>query len=120
MILVDTSVWVDHLRRRDARLVALLEQDRVACHPFVIGEIACSGLRNRTEVLTLLAALPSAPVLTHAEALGFLEARNLAAVGIGWIDVHLLASAVLGNAALWTRGGRLAAVAGRLGRRFTD
>jgi len=120
VILVDTSVWIDHLRRRDARLVALLERDRVACHPFVIGEIACSRLRNRAEVLTLLAALPASPVPTHDEALGFLEVRNLAATGIGWIDVHLLASAVLGGTPLWTRDGRLAAVARRLGLAFAD
>jgi hypothetical protein len=119
VILADTSVWIDHLRRRDAGLAALLEQGRVTCHPFVIGEIACGRLRNRQEILTLLAALPAAPVLTPAEALEFLEARHLAATGIGWLDVHLLGSSVLGRSPLWTRDGRLAAIARRLGIAFT-
>ena len=115
MIVVDSSVWVDHLRRRDAALVDLLSAHRVACHPFVIGEVACGRLDNRHEVLGLLAALPAAPVLSPEEALAFLEARALDGSGIGWIDVHLLGSAVLGRHQLWTRDGRLQDAAKRVG-----
>lgn len=115
MTLVDTSVWVDHLRSRDEGLVALLDANRVACHPFVIGEVACGHLRRRDEILGLLAALPSCPVLAHDEALAFLDARALAGTGIGWVDVHLLGSAMLGGSSLWTREGRLRKAAARLG-----
>lgn len=111
MILVDTSVWVDHLRRSDARLVDLLREHRVACHPFVIGELACGQLRSQQEILSLLAALPPSPVLTHDEAIGFLHARGLAGTGVGWVDVHLLGSAVLGQRLFWTRDGQLAKAA---------
>jgi predicted nucleic acid-binding protein len=120
VILVDTSVWVDHLRRRDPQLVELLESHQVACHPFVIGEIACGRLRRREEILSLLAALPPSPVLDHAEALVFLEGRDLVASGIGWIDVHLLGAAVLGRLHLWTRDARLEKAGKRLGLVFTE
>lgn len=112
MILVDTSVWIDHLRRSDARLVASLEWGDVAVHPHVIGELACGQLRNRPTVLELMADLPAAPVASDAEALTFLEARELMGRGIGWVDVHLLASAALGDGVrLWTKDRRLAEVA---------
>lgn len=118
MILVDTSVWVDHLRRGDSRLIDLLAGHRVACHQFVVGEIACGRLRNRRDVLSLLASLPPAPVLSHAEALALLEARELAGTGIGWIDVHLLGAALLGRHRLWTRDRQLGRVAARVGVAF--
>lgn len=112
MVLADTSVWIDHLRRGNPRLVAALEDGQVATHPFVIGEIACGNLRNRTEVLALLHHLPLAPVATDREALGFIERRRLMGLGIGYVDVHLLASAALGDALeLWTLDTRLSAVA---------
>jgi hypothetical protein len=112
MILVDTSVWVDHLRSNDPALVSALETGIVLTHPFVIGELACGTLKNRGEVLALLQDLPAAPVATDAEALTFIEARSLMGRGIGYIDVHLLASAALaGDARLWTRDRRLAGVA---------
>ncbi|HEX7124710.1 MAG TPA: type II toxin-antitoxin system VapC family toxin [Thermodesulfobacteriota bacterium] len=116
MILVDTSVWVDHLRRGDAALAAALEAVEVCIHPFVLGELACGTLRNRREVLELLARLPGVPVATDEEALEFIERRALMGRGIGYIDVHLLASAALaGTVRLWTRDRRLAAVAADLG-----
>jgi predicted nucleic acid-binding protein len=116
VILVDTSVWVEHLRAGNATLVAELGAGRVLAHPFVIGELACGNLRNRHEVLDLLGRLPAVPAATHAEALGFLERRALMGRGIGFIDVHLLASAALATPArLWTRDRRLAAVAAELG-----
>jgi predicted nucleic acid-binding protein len=112
VILVDTSVWVDHLRKGAPGLVAALEQGMVLTHPFVVGEIACGNLRNRSEVLGLLGELPAAPIVTDGEALDFIERRALMGRGIGYIDVHLLASVALAGAAqLWTRDQRLAAVA---------
>ncbi|MBI2203619.1 MAG: type II toxin-antitoxin system VapC family toxin [Candidatus Rokubacteria bacterium] len=115
MILVDTSVWVDHLRSGNATLAGELEAGRVLTHPFVVGELACGNLKNRLEILGLLARLPSAPMATHTEALDFLERRALMGRGIGFIDVHLLASAALAApASLWTRDRRLAAIAAEL------
>jgi hypothetical protein len=112
MILVDTSVWVDHLRSNEPALVSALESGLVLTHPFVVGELACGNLKNRGEVLALLHDLPAAPVATDAEALAFIEARSLMGRGIGYIDVHLLASAALpGDARLWTRDRRLTGVA---------
>lgn len=112
MILVDTSVWVEHLRRGAPALATALEQGTVLTHPFVLGELACGNLKNRAEVLRLLGELPAAPMATDAEALDFIERRALMGRGIGYIDVHLLASVTLtGSARLWTRDKRLAAVA---------
>jgi len=112
VILVDTSVWVAHLRSGDAALAGELEAGRVLVHQFVIGELACGNLKNRREVLNLLSRLPSAPAATHAEALDFIERSSLMGRGIGLVDVHLLASASLATPArLWTRDRRLAAVA---------
>lgn len=96
-------------------MVGLLERELVLCHPFVIGELACGTLRRRDEVLSLLSALPQAPLASHDEALLLLERRGLAGRGIGWIDLHLLASAMLGNARLWTLDRRLGAVAKAIG-----
>jgi len=103
LILVDTSVWIDHLRAGDRGLARLLERGVVLCHPFVVGEIACGRLRRREEILSLLAALPAAPVASHEEALRLVTARRLAGKGLGWIDVHLLAAALLSGSRLWTR-----------------
>ena len=115
MILADTSVWIDHLRRPDPRLVAGLEWASVFVHPFVIGELACGRLRHRDVFLGLLGRLPKAPVATDAEALAFLEARELTGRGIGYVDVHLLASTALGTGMrFWTRDRRLAEVAREL------
>ena len=112
MILVDTSVWVDHLRAGDAELVALLDRAQVLSHPFVIGELACGNLRNRTEVLRLLQDLPQLPVANDAEVLFFIERHRLMGRGIGYVDNHLLAATALAAPArLWTRDQRLAAVA---------
>ena len=115
-ILVDTSVWVDHLRRRDAYLATVLRAEEVLMHPFVVGELACGHLRNRAELLSLWARMPAAPMATDGEALEFIERHELMGRGLGYIDVHLLASAALANGAtLWTNDRRLAAVAARLG-----
>jgi hypothetical protein len=115
VILADTSVWVDHLRRGNARLATLLEETQVAAHPFVIGEIALGHLKQRVEILTMLASLPQAPSAEHDEVLRFVSENELMKSGLGWIDVHLLAAAALGRSRLWTLDRRLAAVASRLG-----
>ena len=115
MILVDTSVWVDHLRRDNASLRALLDDAAVACHPFVIGELACGTLRNRHEILEMLARLPSVTVVQHTEVLALIESRRLMGRGPGWVDAHLLASALVGNAPLWTVDLPLRVAAERLG-----
>jgi len=118
MILVDTSVWIDHLRRGTPALAAALEEGSVLMHPFVLGELACGNLNNRDEVLRLLGDLPAAPSVTASEILHFIEARHLMGQGIGYVDLHLLASALLSGTALWTRDKRLAAVATDLGIAF--
>lgn len=111
MILVDTSIWVNHLRRRDETLAAHLEAGEVLCHPYVIGEIGLGVLKQRRAVLELMAALPSALVVSHDEVMAFVDQRRLAGRGIGWVDVHLAASAVASGSRLWTADRRLAEVA---------
>jgi len=103
MILVDTSVWVSHLARRPSpELRALLDDGDVACHPFVVGEIACGTLHQRHRILDDLATLPSVERASHQDALALLERRQLAGRGLSWIDVHLLASALIAHVPLWT------------------
>jgi hypothetical protein len=112
MILVDTSVWVDHLRHGDVILAGLLRSCRVLMHPFVIGELALGGLRADTPVLALLQALPEASVAADSEVLHLIARHNLRGRGIGYVDAHLLAAARLtAGASLWTRDKRLRAVA---------
>lgn len=101
-VLVDTSVWIEHLRRGHTGLMDLLDEGSVLCHPFVIGELACGNLRNREEILRLLEALPATAVAEHGEVLQFVGARRLSGQGLGWIDMHLLASAILTGCSLWT------------------
>lgn len=115
MILVDTSVWVDHLREGIPLLSDLLNAGEVATHPFVIGELACGSIRNRTRVLKLLGNLPSAIVATHEEAMHTVEANALQGIGIGWVDVHLLASALLSRTPIWSRDKPLHKAAEKLG-----
>jgi len=107
VILVDSSVWIDHLRVGNAELAAALEGGLVLTHPFVIGELACGNLANRNEILSSLQNLSSAPVASHVEVLAFIEARSLTGRGIGYVDAHLLASAALADEGLlWTRDRR--------------
>lgn len=121
MILVDTSVWVDHLRRGDPGLVDLLERSAVAMHPFVIGEIACGNLRDRESVLELLQDLPAAVVADGDEVLQFIDRHVLHGKGIGYVDVHLLASVALTDGArVWTRDLKLRRVAAALGCAYPD
>ena len=111
MILVDTSVWIDHLRSADHTLVHFLEAGQVLVHPFVIGELALGNLKHRATLLASLQALPRVPVATDDETLHFIERHALFGLGIGYIDVHLLATAKLAASSLWTRDKRLQAVA---------
>ena len=116
MILVDTSVWVDHLRRGDARLSALLDGASVLIHPFIIGEIACGSLADRKTVLELLQDLPTAAAADADEVLVFIDRHRLHGKGLGYVDVHLLAAVALSHGAkLWTRDKRLRAAAQALG-----
>jgi hypothetical protein len=114
MVLVDTSVWIDHLRRRSERLAGLLEDGLIVCHPFVVGELACGHLARRAEMLALLQRLPTLALVSYDEALRFVDARHLAGSGLGWVDVHLLAAARVAGAAVWTADRRLAKVADTL------
>jgi len=111
VILVDTSVWVEHLRHGLPRLATLLQDGEVLIHPWVIGELACGTLSNRRQVLELLQGLPAATVASDAEVLLLIERDQLMGRGIGYIDVHLLASARLSHCCLWTQDRRLVAVA---------
>lgn len=115
MILVDTSIWVDHLRVGDPRLATLLDNTEVLGHPWVTGELAFGHLHHRTEILVLLNNLPQAKVATDAETMTLIEDRKLFGLGIGYVDAHLLAACLLTAAGLWTRDRRLAEVAVRVG-----
>ena len=118
MVLVDTSIWVSHLRAADTDLASLLLAEEVVCHPFVIGELACGNLANREEILELLHELPRAIAAQHEEVLSFIEARRLMGRGIGLVDVHLLTSAVLSGLPIWTRDRRLHEAAVEIGISF--
>jgi predicted nucleic acid-binding protein len=116
MILVDTSVWVDHLRAGDEMLASLLEAEKVLVHPFVIGEIALGYLRQRASTLLDLHDLPQSPVASDQEVLHLIEENRLFGFGIGYVDAHLLAAVRLTpGTSLLTRDKRLLAVATQLG-----
>ena len=107
MVLADSSVWVGHFRAQDPRLIPLLEEGSVLMHPFVMGEIACGHFKNRARVLAQLDALPVAATASHDEVMQFVEVWKLAGRGIGWIDTHLILSALLSDCTLWTLDVRL-------------
>lgn len=116
MILVDTSVWIDHLRTGDAGLVQMLQDGQVLAHPWVTGELALGQLSGRSEVIGLLHNLPQAIVATDVEVMTLIDNRSLSGLGIGYVDVHLLAATLLTpDARLWTRDQRLKVTAIRLG-----
>jgi predicted nucleic acid-binding protein len=114
MVLVDTSVWVSHFKSGNVRLKGLLEDGKAILHPFIVGELACGNLRNRQEILSLLKALPAAATALHEEVLQFIENHRLMGLGLGYVDVHLLAAALLTAVPLWTNDKRLKAAAIRL------
>lgn len=102
MVLVDTSVWVSHFRETHDGLVELLNNGEVVCHPFIIGELACGNLQNRTEIISLLEALPTALVVEHQEILSSIEVRRAMGKGLGYVNIHILAAALLTGIPLWT------------------
>jgi predicted nucleic acid-binding protein len=102
MVLVDTSVWVSHLRHENKDFQQLLLDGEVVCHPFIVGELACGNLKNRREILTYLQSLPMTILAEDEEVLRFIEANQLMGKGLGYIDVHLIASALLTNVLVWT------------------
>ena len=102
MILVDTSVWIDHLNNAEENLIILLNAGRVCIHPFVIGELSCGNIANRSEILALLKALPRAEPALESEVDALIENKKLYGIGLGFVDVHLLASALIHNVKLWT------------------
>jgi predicted nucleic acid-binding protein len=114
-MLVDTSVWIDHLRKRNSALSELLEAEQVDTHPFVIGELACGNLARRSTFLSALSLLPQTLVLSNEQALKFIEEHKLSGRGLGWVDVHLLASAMSSELKFWTMDKRLKALARDLG-----
>jgi len=114
MILVDTSVWSDHLRQTEPGLVALLKEGLVLIHPFIIEELACGNLPDRKETINLLHALPQAPAAEHSELLDLIAKERLHGTGVGSVDVHLMASARLANAKIWSKDKALCREAKRL------
>lgn len=115
MILVDTSIWIDHLHRAEPALVRLLEADEVCCHPAVIEELALGSIARRTEVIALLASLRQLPAVQHDEVLSLIDSRRLWGSGLSAVDVRLLASALVSpGVRLWTRDKRLQAAAAEL------
>jgi predicted nucleic acid-binding protein len=115
VILVDTSIWIEHLARGSDRLAALLDAGQVAVHDLVEGELACGNLRNRSGILGLLRSLPRVAEVQHEQALGFLHRERLQGEGLSWIDVHLLVAARDARTGLWTADGGLSRTAARLG-----
>lgn len=116
MTIVDTSVWVDHFTRGNEVLRNLLSEGMVLIHPFIIGELSLGRMRNRSEVLSLLHALPRAKTADHGEVLEFIESNHLIGIGIGWIDAHLLASMRLSNATMLTTDKAMLSALARMNR----
>ncbi|MGR3301890.1 MAG: PIN domain-containing protein [Candidatus Scalindua sp.] len=114
MVLVDTSIWISHFIKGNTHLKELLNDESVACHPFIIGELACGGLKNRKEILSLLKALPQVQTAESDEILQFIDSKRLFGTGLGLVDVHLLASALLTKMLLWTADKSLQTAADKL------
>ena len=115
MMLVDTSVWIDHFRQHNSILARFLEEQQILMHPFVIGELALGSLQKRTQILGELAYMPLAAKASDDEVFVLVERHHLAGSGIGYIDAHLLASASISGISVWTRDKRLHQVAAKLG-----
>jgi predicted nucleic acid-binding protein len=118
MVLVDTSVWVRHLRAGDSDLEQLLNNGEVMCHPYIVGELACGNMKNRHEVLSLLQLLPLTTLARHEEILQFIEMNHLMGKGLGYMDVHLAASAVLSGVPILSYDKKLNEVSEGLGIRY--
>jgi predicted nucleic acid-binding protein len=118
MVLVDSSIWINHLRSSFLQLEKLLSNGHVWIHPFVVGELACGNLKNRSEILSLLQTLPTVQTVTLEEYLFFIESYDLSDVGIGFVDVHLLAAAKMSGMPLWTEDKRLRQTALTMGMSY--
>jgi hypothetical protein len=114
MVLVDTSVWISHLRDGNAELANLLNDGRVLCHPVIFGELACGNLKDRAVLLSFLRLLPMSIEAEHEEVLSFIENNRLMGKGMGYVDLHLITSAVLTDVSLWTLDKKLAQAADNL------
>jgi len=114
MVLVDTSVWISHLRDGNVELASLLNDGKVLCHPLIVGELACGNLKDRAVILNFLQLLPMGIEAEHEEILSFIEKRHLMGKGIGYVDVHLIASAILTGVPLWTLDKKLSQVTNSL------
>ncbi len=111
MVLVDTSVWISHLRDGNRELANLLNKGDVLCHPLIVGELACGNLKDRSTLISFFQLLPMGIEVDHEEALAFIENNDLMGKGLGYVDTHLAASAVLSRASLWTLDRKLAQAA---------
>ncbi len=111
-ILIDTSIWIDHFRNDNKHLKGLLINSYpILCHEYIIGELACGNIKNRDGILKLLSSLPKAPIVSFNEYLYFIEKQKLYGLGVGFVDIHLLASALIINAKIWTLDKRLKKIA---------
>ena len=119
MVLVDTSIWVSHLRVGNSRLQKLLQQGKVVSHPFIIGELACGNISNRTEIISLMQSLPMLDAVEHEELLLFIEHNQIMGTGLGFVDVHLIAAAILAGVPLWTQDKKLRQACSRLNIDFS-
>jgi predicted nucleic acid-binding protein len=118
MVLVDTSVWINHFQSGDMHLETLLIDGEVVCHTHIIGELGCGNISNRKEIISLLLALPRAPLIEFDEYLYFIEQNQLSGKGIGFVDIHLLASAQLSQTPLWATGMRLKTASSELNLQY--
>jgi len=118
MVLVDTSVWVEHLRSGNIGLENLLNDDHVICHLFIVGELACGNFSNRSEILSLLQALPLANHAEHEEVMHFVENYSLMGKGLGYVDMHLIVAAMLNRVPIWTLDKKLKGVSSKLGLEY--
>jgi len=113
-VLVDTSVWIDHFRRKNRTLIELLYNGRVAGHPFITGELSCGSLNNREEIITLIRQLPQLDLISIDEFIYFINSNSLYSRGIGFVDINLIASALIGKTMLWTLDKKLKLIAEEL------
>ncbi|HEX2959439.1 MAG TPA: PIN domain-containing protein [Chitinispirillaceae bacterium] len=118
MVIVDTSIWVDHLSKGCSELEVLLHNNEVTLHPYVIGELACGSIRNRKLILSFLTALPSVPILTHSEYFAFIDNNKLMGIGLGFVDIHILGSALLSETKVFTRDKALLQASEKLRLRY--
>jgi predicted nucleic acid-binding protein len=118
MVIVDTSIWVDHLYKGNSELEYLLNENKAATHPFIIGELACGAMKNRNLIVSLLIALPTSDSVTQEEFLLFIEKNKLYGRGLGFVDIHILASAAISNYKIFTRDKDLIAASEKLGIKY--